>query len=112
MNSKRKGSAGERELLEILQQHGDAIRNDQTFKGGAGNPDISFLTGGNKYHVEVKRVERLNIHAAIQQAERDATPENIPIVVHRRNREQWYLTIGLTNFFKAMNGGKHDRKRV
>lgn len=48
MNSKRKGNAGERELLHLLEGYGlDVHRNDQTFIGGVDNPDISFsaITG-------------------------------------------------------------------
>lgn len=105
MNSKRKGSAGERELLAILGQYADVKRNDQTFVGGKNNPDILMDWKGRKYHVEVKRVERLNIHAAINQAEHDAGGGTIPIVVHRRNRECWYVTMKLTDF---LSGGHHD----
>lgn len=104
MNSKRKGNAGERELLGILSSHGEAQRNDQTFVGGHGNPDISFSIGDQRFHVEAKRTERLNLHAAIKQAEADAAEETIPVVAHRRNREPWYLTIKLDDFFNAMEG--------
>ena len=109
MNSKRKGNAGERELLAILSEHGEAIRNDQTYIGGKGNPDIAFTDGSTRYHVECKRAERLNIHAAIQQAERDADPADIPIVAHRRNHEDWYITMRLRHFLQALKGGvKHE----
>jgi len=104
MNSKRKGSAGERELLEILQQFGEARRNDQTFIGGKDNPDISFTSGTRRYHVECKRTERLKLHEAINQAERDAGADSIPVVAHRRSREPWYITMKLTDFLKG--GGK------
>lgn len=104
MNSKRKGNAGERELLKILSSHGEAKRNDQTFVGGNGNPDILFSIGGHRLHVETKRTERLNLHAAIKQAETDAAEGTIPAVVHRRNREAWYLTMKLDNFFDVMEG--------
>ena len=107
MNSKRKGSAGERELLAILGQYADVHRNDQTFVGGRNNPDISMSWNGHRYHVEVKRVEKLNIHAAISQAEHDAGEEVIPIVVHRRNRENWHVTMRLQDFL-SVSGGHHD----
>lgn len=102
--SKRKGSTGERELLGILQQHGDAHRNEQRFIGGSGNPDIAFCHGPHRFHVEAKRVERLNLHAAMQQAERDAVEGFTPIVIHRRNREPWYATIALSDFLTILEG--------
>lgn len=102
--SKRKGNTGERELLGILQQHGDACRNEQRYIGGSGNPDISFTCGRHQFHVEAKRVERFNLHAAIQQAERDAVEGYTPIVMHRRNREPWYATLALSDFLMILEG--------
>ncbi len=101
MNSKRKGSEGERELLAILAEHGEAVRNDQTFIGGKENPDIAFTYRGTCYHVECKRAERLNLHAAIKQAETDANGKATPVVIHRRNREPWYITMRLEHFLKG-----------
>lgn len=96
MNVKRKGSAGERELAEILRGAGiRAVRNDQIFTGGRENPDIAAEIAGQKLHVEVKRQEKLNVHEAVAQAVRDAAAGTLPIVAHRRNREQWLVTIPL-----------------
>ena len=103
MNSKRKGSAGERELLDILKKYGPAVRNDQRFVGGKDNPDISFTLGSSRYHVECKRVEHLDLHGAIRQAEQDAGSGFIPVVIHRRSREPWYITMRLDDF---LNGGE------
>lgn len=100
--SKRKGNTGERELLDILQQHGEAHRNDQRYIGGFGNPDIAFTCGQHRFHVEAKRTERLNLHAAIRQAERDAVEGQTPTVMHRRNREPWYVTIPLSEFLSIL----------
>lgn len=97
MNGKRKGSAGERELCEILTCAGyPAHRNDQQYIGGKGNPDIE-AQGLELLHIEVKRVEKLNISAAMRQAERDAE-NHLPVVIHRRNREPWLITMKLSDF--------------
>lgn len=100
MNSKRKGSAGERELLGILAQYGKAERNDQRYIGGVDNPDISFEIGGTRYHVECKRVERLNLHEAMNQAMHDANGHAVPVVIHRRSREPWMITMQLNDWLK------------
>ena len=50
-------------------------------------------------HVEVKRVERLNIHEAMQQSIRDSNDQALPIVAHRRNRGEWYITMRAADFF-------------
>lgn len=104
MNSKRKGSAGERELLAILKEHGfpDAVRNDQMYIGGLNNPDISASFHGIPLHIEVKRVERLNITNAVIQAVYDADGAAFPVVVHRTNRQPWLVTFRLSDFLDEM----------
>lgn len=103
MNSKRKGSNGERELLHLLEAQGlTCHRNDQRYIGGKENPDISLTINGQRYHVECKRCERLNLHEAYAQAVRDAAADSVPVVVHRRNREGWMITLSLPNFLKGV----------
>ena len=108
MNVKRKGTGGERELAEILRRSGiRAYRNDQIFKGGKGNPDVSAEVYGLPLHIEVKRVEKLNVSEAVKQAVSDAEDGSLPVVAHRRNREQWLITLPLELFLDAIkNGGK------
>ena len=103
MNPKRKGSAGERELAEILRRSGiRAYRNDQIFRGGRNNPDVSAEVYGWPLHIEVKRVERLNVSEAVKQAVQDAAEGSLPIVAHRRNREQWLITIPLAALLEVL----------
>lgn len=102
MNSKAKGSAGERELCMWLTAHGyPARRNEQRYIGGKGNADV-VAEGLERFHFEVKRVERLNVPAAMQQAERDADGR-IPAVVHRRNRAPWLITMHLEDWIKGQS---------
>lgn len=103
MNSKAKGSAGERELCEYLTRAGyPARRNDQRYMGGYDNPDIS-ARGLEHLHIEVKRVERLNVTEAMHQAERDAAGKT-PVVMHRRNREPWLITMRLADYLSLLEG--------
>lgn len=97
MNSKRKGSAGERELCAVLTAAGfPAHRNDQRFLGGFDNPDIG-AEGLEGYHIEVKRVERLNVSDAFAQAVMDSAGK-VPVVAHRKNREPWLITLKLEDW--------------
>ena len=91
MNSKRKGGEGERQWAEFCREHGfiEARRGVQ-FKGGFDSPDVTGLPG---IHQEVKRVEKLNIHEAMKQSIRDSEGKALPIVAHRRNREEWLVTM-------------------
>lgn len=102
--SKSKGTRGEHEIEKILQDKGiRAYRNDQIFKGGKGNPDVSAELAGIPLHIEVKRCERLNVPEAMHQAERDATEKALPVVAHRRNREKWMITIRLDDLLKVLS---------
>ena len=97
MNSKRKGTKGERELCEYLTGAGyPAHRNEQRFIGGTGNPDIE-AAGLEHLHIECKRVEHLNITAAMHQSEHDAAGR-VPVVIHRRNRQAWLITMRLSDY--------------
>ncbi len=96
MNVKRKGNKGERELAELLTKAGImAYRNDQMYIGGRNNPDVYAEISGQPLHIEVKRVERLNVPEAVNQAIRDSAEGSFPIVAHRKNRTQWLVTMPL-----------------
>ena len=91
MNSKAKGGRGEREWAEFCREHGfTEARRGVQFKGGYDSPDVTGLPG---IHQEVKRVEKLNIHEAMKQSIRDSEGKALPIVAHRRNREEWLVTM-------------------
>ena len=92
INSRQKGAAGEREFAKWLNDtFGLNARRGQQFCGLSGNSDVVDGIAGT--HPEIKRVERLNIHDAIDQAVRDCADNNVPFVAHRRNRKPWLITI-------------------
>jgi hypothetical protein len=107
MNSRTKGKAGELELARLLREAGYEAKRGQQFRGGGDSPDVIGLPG---FHVECKRVERLNIHEAMDQARRDRDVSATPIVVHRTNadrrrdtcRGEWLVTISLADFLKLL----------
>ena len=103
MNSREKGKRGELELAKALRTYGYDARRGQQFHGGADSPDVTGLPG---IHIECKRVERLDLIGAYEQAFRDAAEDEIPAVFHKRNREPWFVTITLEDFMKIY-GGKH-----
>lgn len=58
------------------------------------------MSGLPGIHIEVKRVERLNVSEAMKQASRDAERfhDGAPAVFHRRNREPWLVTMKLEDW--------------
>lgn len=101
MNSRLKGAAGERELAEQLREYGYQARRGQQFSGANGDADVVGLPG---YHIECKRVEKLNIDEAMAQSIRDARENEVPIVCHRKNRKDWLVTMKLKDFMEVLNG--------
>ena len=103
-SQQRKGAEGERELVAILQQSGYPVE-----RGGSETygeiPDIVGLPG---IHIEVKRVERLNVGEAMRQAIRDAERfrDGAPTVFHRRNREPWHVTMLLEDWIDLYREGR------
>lgn len=102
MNSRQKGARGERELAGILREHGFDSRRGQQYCGLNGDADVIGLPG---IHIECKRVERLNIYEAMQQAGRDSRDGEVPVVFHRKNREGWLVTMGLDDWLEMYKQG-------
>ena len=95
MNSREKGAAGERELSRRLREYGYDCRRGQQYSGANGDADVVGLPG---IHIECKRVERLDLIAAMDQSKRDARPGEIPAVFHRKNHCRWMVTVSLDDF--------------
>ena len=97
-SSQRKGADGERELAAVLREYGYVIERGGSLSFG----EIPDLVGLPDIHIEVKRVERLNVPEAMKQAERDSTRfhDGAPTVFHRRNREPWLVTMRLSDWIE------------
>lgn len=96
-NSRRKGADGERELANILKDNGFEARRSQQFCGSNGDADVVGLPN---IHIECKRVEALNIYNAMEQSKRDARENETPVVMHRKNRQKWLVTMELEEWLK------------
>lgn len=102
MNSKSKGKRGELELAELLRHAGHAnARRSAQYCGNTGDaPDI---TGVDGLHIECKRAEQVRDEVFLQQAERDARKGEIPVVMYRRNHEEWKVNLRLELFMLIWN---------
>lgn len=97
INSKRKGKTGELELAKIFtNKYGFESRRTQQFCGKGG--ESADIIGLPFIHCEVKRVEKLNIDEALEQATRDCKEGRIPVVFHRKNNKKWKATLDLDMF--------------
>lgn len=91
INSRKKGAKGERELAKILKEYGYNCRRGQQYNGLEGED----VVGLDYIHIECKRVEKLNLYDAMEQAKRDAKDGQLPTVFHRKNNHKWLVTMEL-----------------
>lgn len=112
MNSNQKGKRGERELANKLKDYGYNTRRGQQYSGTSGDADVVGLDG---IHIEVKRVERLNIQDAMEQAKRDSGANdlpfgyNLPAVFHRKNHSEWLVTMRLDDWIELYREWSNGR---
>ena len=94
--SQCKGVRGEQELAAVLREYGYEIKRGGSLSFG----EVPDLVGLPDIHIEVKRVERLNVPEAMRQAVRDseAFQDGAPAVFHRRSREPWLVTMQLADW--------------
>lgn len=91
INSKAKGKAGELEFVNLCKEYGFyGARRSQQYSGEGHTADVIGLPD---VHIEVKRVERLNIDNAMEQCLRDKADDDLGIVAHRKNHKEWLITM-------------------
>jgi len=102
--SQRKGRGGELELCRLFQAQGIPAEPGMPMSFGA-TPDVVGIPG---IHAEVKRVGRLNVPEAMNQAIHDAArfQDGSPALFHRRNRSPWLVTMRLEDWMKLYGGQK------
>ena len=109
-SSQRKGRAGEIELAKILERCGIKAAPGPPLNYGT-VPDVIGIDG---IHAEVKRVERLNVPAAMEQSIKDSEKfrDGVPTLFHRRNRGKWLVTMQLSDWLQMYSrwrgGNKHE----
>lgn len=110
MGSQRKGANGERELADILQAHGyDCSRGGSMTFG-----EVADITGLPGIHIEVKRVEKLNVGEAMEQSIRDSERmrDGMPALFHRRNRKPWLVTMRLVDWLQLYRTKSEQREWI
>ena len=97
--SRDKGKRGEREVAELLHDHGILARRGVQYAGGADSPDVIGLEG---VHIEVKRTEALRLYPALEQAMAERRPGDIATVWHRPNGRPWAVIMLAADFIALM----------
>ena len=100
-SERRKGAEGEREVVALLAAHGYGRAHRNFGSGSAGGGDIAH--GPQGFVFEVKRHRgRLDLPAAVRQAEAGCAPGDVPVVAHRRDGEPWRATLPLEDLLALL----------
>ena len=106
-NSRDKGARGEREFASYLRAHGYEARRGVQYQGGPDSEDVTHNIPG--VHLEVKRVERLELHRAYKQACDDAAAaDTVPVVAYRSSRKPWMAILSFDDLIKLLKEAAHD----
>lgn len=108
MNSRNKGKRGELEAAHLLREYGYETRRGQQFSGANGDADVVGLPG---IHLEIKRVEKLNIDDALAQSIRDARESETPVVMHRKNKTMWKITMRFDDWIELYKAWEKQNER-
>lgn len=98
MSSKQKGKRGELEAAKVLRDLGFPEARRTAQYNGKETGSLADIIGVDGVHIEVKRNERLNVNEAMDQAVRDCKDGETPVVMHRKNRTPWLVTMRLEDW--------------
>lgn len=101
LTSRTKGANAEREVVQILRVHGWPLAQ-RTHDGRIQANRCDVSGGPEGVSLEIKRHEKLNVPAALDQLKRDAPPLDIPILVHRPSRHEWMCTLPLEDLLPLL----------
>jgi len=73
---------------------------------------VMTLSGLEGIHIECKRVERLNVYDAMEQAIKDAKADELPAVFWRKNKKEWLVTMTLSDWIELYKGWLWSEKNV
>lgn len=110
--SRDKGKRGEREAAAIIGQHWNATeaRRSVQFCGRVGDADLIGVPG---LHLEVKRYAGIAALRFGEQAQRDATPGTVPVVLMREDGgTQWWAMLPVEDcpaFARVLLGVLNER---
>lgn len=102
--SRDKGKRGERKWRDRLREEGFQAERTGWMQSRGGGIDVPDVQSDDlNVHFEVKTVERLNLNAAIDQAQGDAGGKPVAIV-YQQNRKEPLIIMPASDWFRAVRG--------
>lgn len=106
VNQREKGAKGEREFAKLLREHGFEAERGVQHSGGKDSPDVK--TNMHGIHWEIKRTERLRLHDALKQSQRDAGEDEMAVVGYRRNNDKWIVIQPFEDWIKLFKAYERE----
>lgn len=102
--SRNKGKRGERKWRDRLREEGFHAERTGWMQSRGGGTDVPDVQSEDlNVHFEVKTVERLNLNAALDQAQGDAGGKPVAIVYQQSRREP-LIIMPARDWFQAVRG--------
>jgi hypothetical protein len=100
-NSRQKGKRGELEWAKFLNEKVPTAnaRRGQQYEGSSDSPDV---VSALPFHWEVKRVQQLNLHDAVDKCRAESGYGRWPAVAHRKNDRKWVVSMDAGDFLKLV----------
>lgn len=100
--SRRRGSRGELQVVEILKANGWRAARRNLLRDIFGQQERGDIAGGPEaVCLEVKLTERLKLREAFSQCAK-AAGADMPVVVHRCNNQPWLATLELSELLPLL----------
>lgn len=109
VNSRDKGARGERQWRDEIRAAGWNAERGQQRSGSPDSPDVKHdmpYFNGKELHFEVKRTERFQMYAALEQATGDCSSLDMPVVAHKKNGKRWVVCMYADDFFDLVREAK------
>lgn len=107
-SAKAKGREGQKEVVQmILDAFPDLKPDDVLWRSmGAQGEDIMLSPEARSkfpFSVEVKRTEKFNAYAALEQAAANNRGDNDPVVFARKNKTEWVVVLYAEDFMDLVS---------
>lgn len=108
VDSRAKGARFERTLAKMIREYGYEAERGCQHSGGKDSPDVKTSMKG--IHIEAKNVEHLNVWGALEQSQRDAGEDEVPVVMFKRNRSKTYVCMPFEDFMEFYGAWEREQK--
>lgn len=102
INSKRKGAAGERAWVQVLQEHGYTAKRTGFHQSQQGHDAPDVTCHDLPIHWEVKNTEKCQIRDWLSQAAGDCKEYQIPVITWKSNNREWIAILTAKDLLKLI----------